>query len=168
MKLQHKYSLKYLLYHALPLLLFICAVSSLFFFGAHVNNSNLELIISVLISSIAFAIFFTYYLFNIISFLHMIKKQEKIYNVSFDVTNSRQLGGKFSLWVICSEKWLISPGKYAIYRGDIVNGSIGESYYEYRTGPIYPVRIKTKSGRTYKVKLRNDENAKFLRKWARK
>lgn len=135
-------------------------------FLSHTNNEPAEQQISVVICSIALTYLFVCYLFNIISFLNMIKCQEKQYKISFDDNNSKTLA-KYPLWVICSDNWLICPGKYAIHRKDIKSASIGKAQ-PLKGGIIYPVRVQTLSEKVFKLKFRDETAAKALRNWTKR
>jgi hypothetical protein len=97
----------------------------------------------------------------------MIKKQEQKYKTTFNDNNARIFAKHFS-WIVLSDNWVFSPGKFAIFQNDIKSASTGEAYSEYKSGVIYPVKIKTFSGKVYKLKLKSQQEARTLRKWSRR
>ncbi|MBE6671532.1 MAG: hypothetical protein E7593_04945 [Ruminococcaceae bacterium] len=167
MRLVYRYIMKYVAFTVVPMLLFVGATAYAFIFAGSINNSLVELTFSIVISSVVFVCFLLYYGYNILRFLSMIKRQNKKYKVSFDDKNATNIGSIFSTRVICSDNWLICPGKIAIYYKELKSASMGECYYS-RGGAVYPVKIKILSGKTYNIKFKSEADARFLRKWARK
>lgn len=103
--------------------------------------------------------------FNIVRFLVMIKRQERQHGVVFDDKNPIALA-KCGLWVVCSDNWLIRPGKIAIFRKEIHSVSIADGVHS-RGGPLYPVRIKTIHKKSFKLNFKNETDARLVKKWAR-
>ena len=167
-KLKNKYTLIYVAFQALPVFLIIIAIGSAIIFMADRGGTKLDLTLSVVAVTVSLFAFFIYYGYRIIKFLKSVNSQERKYGVYLDDSNAKTLGNKFSVWLLCAEKWLIYPGRFAIHRSDIKSASVGEQYLEGRKLIITPVRIKTHSGKTYIIKLRREDDARYLRKWAKK
>ena len=161
------YVIKYLSFSFVPIFLLAVAMSALLILGAKTNNNSFELILALVISITVITALFLYFSINIILFVNMIKKQEKQYKTTFDDSNAKIFAKHFS-WIVLSDNWVFSPGKFAIYKNDIKFASMGEAYSEYKSGVIYPVKLKTFSGKVYKLKLKNEQEARTLRKWARR
>ena len=167
-KLKNKYTLIYVAFQALPVFLIIAVIGSALLFMADRGGTKLDLTLSIVTLAVSIFAFFAYYGYRIIKFLNSVNSQERKYGVYLDDSNAKALGNKFSVWLLCAEKWLIYPGRFAIHRSDIKSASVGEQYLEGRKLIITPVRIKTHSGKTYIIKLRREDDARYLRKWAKK
>lgn len=167
MNLKGRYIIKYLAFRALPFFGIVCAMVAVLIWATATYGTFSELIAVIVISAITIICHLAYYLYNVIGFSNMIKKQEIHYRTVFN-NNGAKTVSIFGSWTICSDSWLILPGKFAIHRLEIKSVSIGESYLQYKTGIIYPVRIKTHSGKTFKLKFNNDTYAKAVRNWARR
>ena len=167
MNLKSRYILKCLAFRALPFFLPFVAEAVALIWVVALYGSFPELVIAVTLSAIVLPAFCVYYVYNVVNFLRMIKHQETKYKIKFSDKNPKTVA-KFSLWVICTDEWLISPGKFAICRQEIKNIARGESYLAYKAGVIYPVKIKTHSGKTIKLKLSDEAHAKAVRNWARR
>ena len=141
------------------------SLSALLIWMSKANDNSFELTISIIISTIALTTLLIYYSLNIINFLNMIKRQEKQYITTFDDKNPKVFS-KYSLWIICSDNWLIYPGRLAIYRKEIKSASIGETYHV-KGSTVYPVEIKTLSGKVFNLKIKNEKDARKVRIWAR-
>ena len=162
-----KYVKKYLLFRSLPYMIFFSCMAAVLILMASTNNNKYEFITAIVISTVVIITFFAVAFTNIYRFVSMIKRQEKNHGVVFSDKNSIELS-KFSLWLILSDAWLIRPGIFAIYIGEIKSAAIGESYHEHRSGVIYPTKIKTKSGKVFRLKIKSEKNARLIRKWARR
>lgn len=160
-----KYVKRYLAYRSLPYLILFSTLGAALIFMASSNGKN-ELVAAVLICAAVMAVFFVITLINIYRFISMINRQEKTHEVAFSDKNSTKLSG-FSPWLILSDDWLIRPGIFAIYIGEIRHASCGDCYPEGRHRIIYPTKIKTKSGKIFNVKTKSENDARLIRKWAR-
>ncbi len=167
MNLKRHYILKYLVLRALPFFGVICAMIAALIWCVAMYGTFFELIFVIVVSAVTILCHLVYYLYNVISFSIMIKRQETQYQTVFNDKGAKTIS-IFGLWAICSDRWLISPGKFAIYRGEIKSVSLGESYLQYKQGIIHPVRIKTCSGKTYQLKFGDKDKAKAVRNWARR
>lgn len=159
--------MRYLLFKFTPLFLLVVIMSGLLIWMTKSNDKPSELTASFVISVSSLAILIAYYSINIFTFLYMIKKQEKNYKIKFDDKNAVILE-KHSSWIVCSDNWLFSPGRFAIYRKEIKSASVGEAYHANKTGVIYPIKIKTLSGKVLNLKFKNEKEMKAVRKWARR
>ena len=167
MNLKWRYIIKQLVFQALPYFGVVSAMAAALIWAVGAYGTFPELIFVIIASVIILSCILAYFIFNVVNFLDMIKKQEIKYRTKFNDKNHKTVS-KFALWIICSESWLISPGKFAIHRQEIKSISLGESYLQYKQGIIYPVRIKTCSGKTFKLKFNNENHAKAVRNWARR
>ena len=167
MNQKRKYIKKYICFRFIPLFVTVGILSFLVVWMTKTNNDQTELVLSIAIASIVLELVLGYYLINIVKFSNMIALQEKKYKIKFE-PNTPIVLAKHSSWIICSDNWLFSPGKFAIYIKEIKAVSFGEVYHEYKTGVIYPIKIKTISLNTIKVKFKSIEDAKYVKKWARK
>ena len=161
------YVIKYLTFSFAPVFLLAVAMSTLLIVGAKSNNNTFEIILALVISVATITALILYFSINIILFLSMIKKQEQKYKTTFNDNNARIFAKHFS-WIVLSDNWVFSPGKFAIFQNDIKSASMGEAYSEYKSGVIYPVKIKTFSGKVYKLKLKSQQEARTLKKWSRR
>ena len=166
MNLKNRYVAKYLAFRALPFFGTICIMIVALIWVTALYNTVSELIFVIVISAVTVICHLTYYAYHIISFSGMIKRQEHQYRTVFDDRGAKNIS-IFSIWLICSDHWLIVPGKLAIFRGEIKSVSMGEAENHGRRGTAYPVRIKTRSGRAFKLLLGDQEHARAVRKWAR-
>lgn len=167
MNLKNRYIMKYLVYQALPFFGVVCAMIATLIPITALYGTFPELIVVSVISAITVICHIAYYSYNVISFSRMIKKQEIQYRTVFN-DNEAKTVSRFSLWAICAKDWLIVPGKLAIHRREIRSVSLGDSYLQYKNGIIYPMKIKTHSGKTFQLKFTDDARAKAVRKWARR
>lgn len=166
MNLKLRYIMKYIFFRLIPEFLIIGAVSAMLIWISMADKSSFALTASIIASAIALSLLLLYHSFNIINFLKMIKRQEKQYNIIFDDKNFK-IYAKYSLWIVCSDYWLIRPGKYAIYRKAIESASIGEAHPQ-KGGIIYLLKIKTHWGKAFSIKFKNEKDAKAVKNWARR
>ena len=166
MNLKHRYIAKYLAFRALPFFGGVCALIVALIWATAWYNTLSELIAVIVISAVVVICNLTYYVYHIINFSHMIKRQERQYRIVFDDRGAKNIS-ILSVWLVCSNQWLIVPGKLAIFRGEIKSVALGESETHGKGGIVYPVRIKTHSGKTFRLNLSDDARAKEVRRWAR-
>ena len=159
--------MKYLVFRALPFLGVVCAMSVALIWATALYNTFPEWITTLVMSAITILCHLAYYAYHSIRFSKMIKKQELQYQTVFDNIGAKTLSLS-PFWTVCSDKWLIVPAKFAIFKQEIKSVSLGESYSHPKGGIIYPVKIKTRSGKTFKLKFGDDTRAKALRTWARR
>ncbi len=159
------YVTKYIAFSFMPVFFLAVAMSAFLIFGAKINNSSVELILSIVITVSTLTALILYFTINIIRFLRMIQKQEKHYKTKFNDNNARIFSRHYE-WIVLSDKWVFSPGKFAIYQNDIKSASIGETYIDHKC-VVYPVRIKTFSSKVYIIKLTDEQDARAIRNWAR-
>jgi hypothetical protein len=165
--LKWRYIRKQLIFRLLPYFGVVSVIAAALIWAVGAYGSFPELVFVIIASAIILSCILAHFIFNTFNFLDMIKKQEIKYRTKFNDKNHKTVS-KFGLWIICSESWLISPGKFAIHRQEIKSISLGEGYLQYKQGIIYPVRIKTCSGKTLKLKFNNENHAKAVRNWARR
>ena len=160
------YVVKYIAFSFMPVFFLAIAMSAFLIFAAKTNNSSVELILSIVIAVSTLTALILYFTINITRFLRMIQKQEKHYKTKFDDNNARIFSKHYEC-IVLSDNWVFSPGKFAIYQNDIKSASMGEAYIDHKC-VVYPVIIKTFSGKAYKLKLTDEQDARAIRKWARR
>ena len=163
---KHRYILKFLILRAFPFLGTVCIMAAALIWAVAVYGTFPELIFVSVVSAVTILCHLAYYSYHIISFSSMIKRQEAQYRTVFNDKGAKTVS-IFEFWTICSDNWLISPGKFAIHKREIKSVSLGESY-SHRQSILYPVRIKTCSGKTYQLKFSNEIQAKAVRNWGRR
>ena len=160
------YVVKYIAFSFMPVFFLAIAMSAFLIFAAKTNNNSFELILSIVITVSTLTALILYFTINIIRFLRMIQKQENCYKTKFDDNNAKIFSRYYS-WIVLSDNWVFSPGKFAIYQNDIKSASIWEAYSDHKC-IVYPVKLKTFSGKVYKLKLTSEQDARTIRKWARR
>lgn len=156
--------LKYILLRTLPLFLMFASVSAAFMYMAYSENDPLYVYLAVLGAAAVLGVT-VYYAVSITRFAKMINESERKYGVIFDMNNCRTFEF-LDEWIVCTDNWLLRMGKYAVYRKEIVNVSIGECLIG-KGGARYPLRIKTRSSKTIIFTFRDSDIAKEAKKWAR-
>lgn len=167
MNIQKKYILKYVLRNlimvgAFALLMFTCLELGLIIETHSISLYNLKL---VLIFTLAYSIiafmFFLFSLIYIIRFKKIIKKQEQMYNITFNDQNAVQLSKKNLNYL--SDEWYIQAGSLAIYYKYIK--SITLKSHHNRNNTTYEIIFKTKDGHKYKVGIEKTTHYNKIRQW---
>lgn len=158
----------YIFFRSLPCLICLSFMAVSLIFMANTNGDRQDFITAITIGATIMVTFFTVTIVNVCRFFSIIKRQEKIHKVAFSDKNAVVLS-KFSPWLILSNDWLIRPGGFAIYIGEIEHTAILESCFdlEYKS-IIYLTKIKTRSGKVFHIKIKSEKNARLIQKWARR
>ena len=164
MALKWRYVLQYICFRVLPILLLMVCLSGLLICASATNGNRAESTAIGVVCVSAVAAVILYWFGNIVHFLCMIERQRKQYQTDFSNINAITVA-RWSRWVICSENWLIQPGKIALYRAHIQTASITETAE--KGGIRYRVNLKTKTGKRYTLKFSNETIARTIRVWAR-
>lgn len=166
MKKKYRYALKYTIFRFVPCLILVSAASAVITFLSTTNDSAAEFQLALILSCLAVGITLSYHLFQIGRFLYTIHRQETQHGIVFNDAHPKTLA-KFYPWVVCTNDWLILPGRWALSRWEIRTASMAPAEPD-RGGPLFPVTIRTHSGKAYKIKLRRESDARYIRNWAKR
>ena len=164
---KHRLAIKYVIFRLLPLFICLGLIFAFFVIAPSANGEAFAKALAIALCAVCFVVFLVFYTLNVCAFLRMIDRQEKQYGVSFELKNPKTLA-RLSSWIILGDEWLVRPGRCAIYRKDICSASVGDAVLDGRRGVFYPIKIKTLSNKTFTLKLLNENDARQVRKWAKK
>lgn len=124
MNLKRKYILKYTKRKLIQVITLIMIIAILFIIENYLTSGSLTInyikknLIKIAILSLPILVIILFYIFNIIHFHKIIKKQEKAYNINFnDDNNAIPLSKKYLNYL--SDEWYIHSSKGAFYYKDI-------------------------------------------------
>lgn len=145
------------------MLILIQLISGILLFFSCIVSDPIEKTSLYVMYILPFIYMVSYYVWNTMRFSHMIDEQRKHYDIDLTCQNPMTIS-RLSAWIICSDYWLIQPGKIALYKKHICKVSIIES--SEKGGIFYHVMLKTMTGNQYKLTCRHKDTVKKIRAWA--